>query len=161
LRNSLRERGESMVEKMLMDRPIRGSGLLTVREAAEYLGVSCPTIYDWKAQRILAYVKLGRKLMFRKSDLDEYIQRRWHPSENEYRLAFKIKAARPGPSATHAHPKGYRRPRKATRPGPSATHAYPKGHRRPRETSTGFRIVHSHPSARRRLLRIWKSGRKG
>jgi excisionase family DNA binding protein len=127
-----------MAEKMIMDRPIRGSGLLTVREAAEYLGVSRQTVYEWKAQGILAHVKLGRKLMFRQRDLDEFIQRNWKPPRDEYPLTVKIKAK-----------------------GPVATHAIPRSHWRSRGTRIGIRIFHSHPSARRHLLRIWRSARKG
>jgi excisionase family DNA binding protein len=120
------------------------SGLMAVPGAAEYLGVSRQTVYEWKAQGTLAYVKLGRKLMFRKSDLDDFIQRNWVPAREEYPLAIKIEASRRTPHATHA---------------------VPKGHRAPREKRIETRIItrkfHSRPSARRNLLRIWRRARKG
>lgn len=49
--------------------------LLTRREAADYLGVSEQTLAIWKCtgRYKLPYVKIGRLVKYRKSDLDAFI----------------------------------------------------------------------------------------
>jgi excisionase family DNA binding protein len=129
-----------MEEKTTRDRPIRPSGLMTVPEAAEYLGVSRHTIYEWKAMRILAHVKLGRKLMFRQRDLDEFIERCWVPAKDGYALPGQVRKSRLSPITARSHPRGLRRPL---------------------EKRSAFRFFHSQPSARRHLLKVWGRARKG
>ena len=50
--------------------------LLTRKEAAEYLGVSTQTlaIWKWSGRYPLPYVKIGRRIKYRQSDLDDFIQ---------------------------------------------------------------------------------------
>lgn len=52
--------------------------LLTRREAAAYLGVSEQTLAIWKCtgRYSLPYVKIGRLVKYRKSDLDAFIEGR-------------------------------------------------------------------------------------
>ena len=54
------------------------SDLLTRKEAAEYLGVSTQTLAIWRCtgRYGLSMVKIGRLAKYRKSDLDEFINRR-------------------------------------------------------------------------------------
>jgi excisionase family DNA binding protein len=48
--------------------------LLSVKEAADYLGVKPATIYDWRTDnKGPRAVKVGRLVKFRESDLDAYI----------------------------------------------------------------------------------------
>ncbi len=47
--------------------------LLTVKEAAAYLGLARLTVYDWVSQRKIAYVKVGRLTKFKQRDLDNWI----------------------------------------------------------------------------------------
>ena len=54
---------------------VERSGLLTVQEAAEYLKVSKDTIYHWTFKGMLPVVKLGRLSRYRRSDLDEFINK--------------------------------------------------------------------------------------
>ena len=50
------------------------SALLSVADAAAYLGVKPRTIYDWRRQRKgPAAVRIGRLVKFRVDDLDSYI----------------------------------------------------------------------------------------
>ena len=49
-------------------------GLLSVSEAADYLGLSRWTIYGWVSQGKIARTKIGRRTMFRKQDLDRMIE---------------------------------------------------------------------------------------
>jgi excisionase family DNA binding protein len=129
-----------MDEKTIKDRAIRPSGLLTVPETAAYLGASPHTIYEWKAMGILAHVKLGRKLMFRQSDLDEFIDRSWVPAKDGYTLPGKVRKARLSPITGRSHP---------------------GGRRKPLEKGAAIRFFHSQPSARRHLLKVWGRARKG
>ncbi len=52
--------------------------LLTRKEAAEYLGITVNTLAVWAcAKRYpLPYVKIGRSVKYRRSDLDNFIKRR-------------------------------------------------------------------------------------
>ena len=51
------------------------SELLSRREAAAYLGVAEQTLAIWKCtkRQQLPYVKIGKLVKYRKSDLDEFI----------------------------------------------------------------------------------------
>ncbi|MCZ6625220.1 MAG: helix-turn-helix domain-containing protein [Deltaproteobacteria bacterium] len=50
--------------------------LLSVAEAATYLGVQKSTIYSWAWRRKIPSVKMGRRLLFDREDLDRMIQER-------------------------------------------------------------------------------------
>jgi len=44
-------------------------------QAAKYLGVAAQTLYNWRHERRGPdYVKMGRKIIYRQSDLDRYMQ---------------------------------------------------------------------------------------
>lgn len=57
---------------------------LTVTEAAKELRVSVPTLYGWVHRRLIKYRKHGRKLVFKRSDLQE-----WSNSKVFEPLTFK------------------------------------------------------------------------
>jgi len=48
--------------------------LLSVEEAAKYLGVQKSTIYSWAWRRKIPSVKMGRRLLFDQEDLDRMIE---------------------------------------------------------------------------------------
>jgi len=50
--------------------------LLSVGEAATYLGVQKSTIYSWAWRRKIPSVKMGRRLLFDREDLDRIIEER-------------------------------------------------------------------------------------
>ena len=54
------------------------SNLLTRKEAAEYLGLAEQTLAAWASARrySLRYVKLGRSVRYRRTDLDRFIEAR-------------------------------------------------------------------------------------
>jgi len=60
--------------------------LLTIADAAEYLGISAGTLRNWLSARRLAYVKVGRLTRISQSVLDHYIAehtvRAFEQSEN-------------------------------------------------------------------------------
>ena len=51
------------------------SPLLSVKEAACYLKIAVWTLRHWVCQRKIPFVKLGRLVRFRQSDLDAYISK--------------------------------------------------------------------------------------
>ena len=48
--------------------------LLSVEGSARYLGVRKSTIYSWAAQKKIPSVKIGRRLLFDRKDLDDIIE---------------------------------------------------------------------------------------
>lgn len=54
--------------------------LATPEEAADILGVSPGTLSVWRStgRTSLRYVKIGRKVMYRRSDVDNFIQNNLH-----------------------------------------------------------------------------------
>ena len=48
--------------------------LLTVRQAAEYLGLKPSTLYDWVARHKISFVKLNGALRFDLRDLERMIE---------------------------------------------------------------------------------------
>ena len=48
--------------------------LLSVEEAAKYLGVKKSTMYSWAWRRKIPSVKMGRRLLFDQEDLDWMIE---------------------------------------------------------------------------------------
>ena len=61
---------------------ISPSGLMDIENAALYLGTKVPTLRWLRRMRKLPFVKLGAKLMVKKSDLDAYIERATEPAIN-------------------------------------------------------------------------------
>jgi excisionase family DNA binding protein len=51
----------------------RRRGLLSVEEAAQYLGVSPGTLRNWASTRRVEFVKVGRLTKFSPATLDRYI----------------------------------------------------------------------------------------
>ncbi len=47
--------------------------LMTANEAADFLRLSISTIRAWTFQRRLATVKLGRRVLYRKQDLEKLV----------------------------------------------------------------------------------------
>jgi len=48
--------------------------LISVEDAARYLGVQKSTIYYWAWRRKIPSVKMGRRLLFDQEDLDRMIE---------------------------------------------------------------------------------------
>jgi excisionase family DNA binding protein len=46
----------------------------TIKEAAEYLGVTEPTIYRWMRDNLITYRKIGDSTRFLQEDLDSHVQ---------------------------------------------------------------------------------------
>lgn len=63
--------------KPVITGPNQANSLLTVEEAAAYLTIAKSTLNIWRITggRGLPFVKLGRVVRYKKSDLDEYLKR--------------------------------------------------------------------------------------
>jgi excisionase family DNA binding protein len=63
-----------MTPRVLSIRSPRPPGaLLTLNEAAAYLGISPGTLKNWVSMKRIAYVKVGALTRFRQAALDAYI----------------------------------------------------------------------------------------
>lgn len=58
--------------------------MMSPQQAADYLGVTVGTLSIWRCRRSypLPFVKVGRKVCYRKSDLDTFIERRTRGSDD-------------------------------------------------------------------------------
>jgi len=51
-----------------MNRDIKGEpNLINIQQTAEYLGLSVGTIYQWRSQHKVPYIKVGRRVKFKRS----------------------------------------------------------------------------------------------
>ena len=48
--------------------------LMTIEEAAAYLGLSIHTLYSWTSQRRVPFVKLGNRVRFDRRKLDAWLE---------------------------------------------------------------------------------------
>ena len=48
--------------------------LMTMDEAAHYLRVTLDTLRAWKKRKLLAYYKIGGRYMFKKKDIDSFVE---------------------------------------------------------------------------------------
>ena len=66
---------ESLLRRILSEKnEPNDEKLLSVKEAADYLKLSIPTIYYLSSKKLLPVLKPGKNLYFNKSDLDKYLQ---------------------------------------------------------------------------------------
>jgi excisionase family DNA binding protein len=56
--------------------------LLTVKQAASYLGAAPQTVYRWVAEKKIPYVKVGRLVRFRRGDLAGWVAHRTHATSS-------------------------------------------------------------------------------
>ena len=50
------------------------NNLLTIDEAAKYLGISKLTLYGWVSARKVGFIKVGRLVKFKQAHLDTWIE---------------------------------------------------------------------------------------
>lgn len=70
---------------MTRDHDARRRGLLSVEEAAHYLGVSPGTLRNWASTRRVEFVKIGRLTRFSLVALDRYIASNTVPAVGDAR----------------------------------------------------------------------------
>jgi len=62
----------------------REKELLDTREAARFLGISKNTLYEWVVQRKIPFVKVGRLVKFRPSELEAWLKKRTRTEREDY-----------------------------------------------------------------------------
>ena len=66
--------GQILKEKQLFD----------TKEAAEYLGISKNTLYEWIIQKKIPYIKVGKLVKFRVDDLEEWLKKRTQEEDKDF-----------------------------------------------------------------------------
>jgi len=56
--------------------------LLNINEAAERLGITRGTLYHWISDEKINYVKIGKRVLFKESGIDEFIEKNTVYCEN-------------------------------------------------------------------------------
>jgi excisionase family DNA binding protein len=64
----------AVVERLALAEPQADDGWLNTRQAAEHLACSPDRLHDLAARGALAHGRDGRRLLFRRSDLDRYAE---------------------------------------------------------------------------------------
>lgn len=70
---------------------MRHGELVTIAEASEILRLKPSTIRAWVLRRRIAFVKLGRRVMFRRTELEALIAQSVVPAHAEYSIEIKRK----------------------------------------------------------------------
>ena len=79
---------ESMKEVLVLYKSVTGNyrplldgeRYLTDREVSEILKVSRRTLQEYRNEGILPYIPLGGKILYRESDLEELLEKHYHPA---------------------------------------------------------------------------------
>ena len=58
--------------------------LLDTKEAAEFLGISKNTLYEWIIQRKIPHIKVGRLVKFRREDLEAWLKKRTQEERKDF-----------------------------------------------------------------------------
>jgi excisionase family DNA binding protein len=79
---------DSSIRKVLNERIDHGMSqdkdkILTVQEASEFLNLAKQTLYGFTSKNEIPFLKKGKKLYFRKSDLEEWLQEGKKKSRSE------------------------------------------------------------------------------
>ncbi len=64
----------AVAERLVASQPPADDGWMSTTAAADYLGCTPDRLHDLVARRALAHGRDGRRLLFRRSDLDDYAQ---------------------------------------------------------------------------------------
>ena len=71
LLEEVKELKEMLIDKRRME---DGSKWLDAKEAREFLGVSAKTFQTWRDKRLFPFTQFGKKLYFRVSDIDAFLE---------------------------------------------------------------------------------------
>lgn len=66
-----------------------GAELMTPQELAAYLDIRLNTVYTWTHQNMIPYVKVGRLLRFRRSDVNDWLSQRSHKAHSRPNISIK------------------------------------------------------------------------
>jgi excisionase family DNA binding protein len=59
--------------------------LVSLAQAAKELAVSIHGLGRWVAERRISVVRLGRRVLIKREDLDEFIEKNWVPAREDRR----------------------------------------------------------------------------
>jgi excisionase family DNA binding protein len=59
-----------------VDNSTSPSRLLKERAAAVYLGIAYRTLWGWRKQGCISYIRFGKQIRYAREDLDEFIRSR-------------------------------------------------------------------------------------
>ncbi len=66
-----------------------GAKYLTVSEAARYLNLAKQTVYGFTSSRTIPFIKRAKRLLFTKSDLDEWLAQGKKQSRDQMRAGIQ------------------------------------------------------------------------
>lgn len=70
IQNSIRK---AMEHKGNLEPKSEADSLLSIKEAATFLNLATPTLYGFTSKRIIPFIKRGKKLYFRRSELEQWL----------------------------------------------------------------------------------------
>lgn len=80
------------LEKLIQEQTIQNKDILSLNEAAKYLGVSKSTLYKMTFENKISYYKPSGKLIyFRKNDLDNFLLKKRIKSNEEWEMKIDSK----------------------------------------------------------------------
>ena len=68
------------MNELIMPHNVGVKNVLDSREVSEILKVSRRTLQEYRNEGILPYIPLGGKVLYRESDLEELLERHYHPA---------------------------------------------------------------------------------
>jgi len=71
------------LQKQQFNHPDEGEKFFSLSEAAKFLQLAKQTLYSFTSQRTIPFIKRGKKLYFRKSDLEKWLNEGRKKSKDE------------------------------------------------------------------------------
>lgn len=72
LENLIQDVVKNALKRADLERSIQ-DGFLDINEAANYLKIARQTLYGFTSQRLVPFIKKGKRIYFRKSDLENWL----------------------------------------------------------------------------------------
>jgi len=82
--SSLASPGIVSEKGIVSDQISKEKQLLNTKEAAEFLGISKNTLYEWIIQKKIPHIKVGRLVKFRREDLKEWLKKRTQEEREDF-----------------------------------------------------------------------------
>ena len=72
LENFIQDVVKSALNRADLERSVQ-EGFLDINEAANYLKIARQTLYGFTSQRLIPFIKKGKRIYFRKTDLEDWL----------------------------------------------------------------------------------------
>jgi excisionase family DNA binding protein len=86
IRNMLREEVRNALNESIQTKVKQSPEYLTVQELSEMINLAVPSIYGMVHRKQIPYVKRGKKLIFEKSQIEEWLKNGRHKTKQEIDL---------------------------------------------------------------------------